>query len=169
MKDSVVRLSEMRPGHIIQVRQIERLTGLTPWSLADFEGALADPQRWAGWVIVPGDETLPGDPTAFALMTLIPPEAELSKLAVHPDYQRMGLASALLDQALSHAQAWGCRRCYLEVRSRNSKAIAFYVKHGFAACGLRKRYYRNPEDDALLMVRWNELQRTDPSGAFAVE
>ena len=164
-----MRLTEMLPEHILQVRLIERLTGMTPWSEADYAGVLAAAQRWIGWVLIAEGQDVPGCPAAFALMALIPPEAELSKLAVHPDYQRKGLASTLLDRVLRHAQAKGCRRCYLEVRSQNSNAIAFYIKHGFTACGMRKRYYRNPEDDAMLMVRPIPWQQTDPTGAFAVE
>jgi [ribosomal protein S18]-alanine N-acetyltransferase len=169
MSNPVTSLSEMLPKHIAQVRLIEQLTGMTPWSEADFKGALADPQRWTGWVVIAEEQQVSVNPAAFALMTLIAPEAELSKLAVHPDYQRMGLASTLLDRVLRHAQARGCQRCYLEVRSRNSIAIAFYIKHGFAVCGMRKGYYRDPQDDALLMVRPIPLQQTDPNEAFAVE
>jgi ribosomal-protein-alanine N-acetyltransferase len=159
----------MLPMHISQIRQIEQLTGITPWAEADFEAALADPRRWAGWVVIAKEQDVLDDPAAFALMALIPPEAELSKLAVHPDYQRRGLASTLLERVFRHAQARGCRHCYLEVRSRNSNAIAFYIKHGFSVCGVRKRYYRDPADDALLMVRPIPLQQTDPAAAFAVE
>jgi len=79
-------------------------------------------------------------------------EAELLRLAVVPAARRLGIASALLaagDDALAEA---GADVCYLEVRSENRAARAFYEQAGFHAIGVRPRYYADG-DDAHLLAR----------------
>jgi ribosomal-protein-alanine N-acetyltransferase len=60
------------------------------------------------------------------------------------------VTSALID-----AHSAGARHAYLEVRASNQGAIAFYTRLGFRACGRRPKYYRNPEEDAVLLVSDN--------------
>ena len=147
-----MQILEMRSEHITQIRLIEQLTGITPWSTEDYIHALQNAHRWSGWVMMPGENGPSGYPLGFALMALIPPESELGKLAVHPEWQRKGIATALLAKAIGHARARNCSKCFLEVRSTNEGAIAFYLQHGFIRSGLRKSYYRDPLDDAVIMV-----------------
>ncbi|MCX7603629.1 MAG: GNAT family N-acetyltransferase [Bryobacteraceae bacterium] len=73
-------------------------------------------------------------------------EAELLNLAVRPEARRRGVGRALLT-LLSARKVW------LEVRSSNEAAIRFYESQGFRVYGLRRNYYRDPPDDAVLMVR----------------
>ncbi len=76
---------------------------------------------------------------------------EILTLAVHPAYRRKGLARRLLERLFADARKQGCCVAQLEVRSQNRAALALYGSLGFEAVGLRKRYYRDPEDDAVLM------------------
>jgi [ribosomal protein S18]-alanine N-acetyltransferase len=147
-----MQIVEMQLEHIQQVRNIESITGMTPWSEEDYAYAIAEANRWRGWVALAEGCAQGSDLVGFSLLAMVPPESELAKLAVLPDWQRRGIASRLFDKTIGHARAVHCQVCYLEVRSRNQGAIVFYTRHGFSTCGRRRNYYRNPADDALLMV-----------------
>lgn len=76
-----------------------------------------------------------------------PGEVEILNLAVDPAWKRKGVASRLLDALPSDATV------YLEVRGSNSAARAFYERNGFREAGRRPGYYRNPDEDGLILVR----------------
>ena len=80
-------------------------------------------------------------------------ELQIDNLAVAGQWRRQGIGRTLLKSALSRASVLGARVATLEVRSANATALAFYEKEGFTPVGLRKRYYANPPDDALLLSR----------------
>ena len=80
-------------------------------------------------------------------------ELQIDNLAVAEQWRRRGIGEALLKSALSQASRLGARAATLEVRSANATARAFYVKEGFTPVGLRRRYYADPPDDALLLSR----------------
>jgi ribosomal-protein-alanine acetyltransferase len=80
-------------------------------------------------------------------------EFEILNLAVSRARRRRGIASHLLDAALSWSRGAGTKRILLEVRASNQAAIGLYARYGFMACGRRKQYYQNPPEDALLFAR----------------
>lgn len=82
-------------------------------------------------------------------------ELHINNLAVHPDWRRRGLARALLGAVLAAAVGEGAVRATLEVRSTNMPARRLYEGMGFRPAGLRRDYYTNPVDDALVL--WVEL------------
>ena len=87
----------------------------------------------------------------FAAVTLVAGQAELESIAVPEAWRRAGVGSALLVSVRVWAQKHGAASLELEVRAANERAQAFYAAHGFRAEGRRARYYKDPEDDALLM------------------
>jgi ribosomal-protein-alanine N-acetyltransferase len=80
-------------------------------------------------------------------------ELQIDNLAVSEQWRRQGIGGALLKSALSMAARLGARTAMLEVRAANASARLFYEKEGFTPVGLRKRYYADPPDDALLLSR----------------
>lgn len=80
-------------------------------------------------------------------------ELQIDNLAVSERWRRKGIGRTLLKFALAMAAGLGARAATLEVRSANSPARAFYEGERFMPVGLRKRYYANPPDDALLLSR----------------
>ena len=84
---------------------------------------------------------------------MIVDELHIDNLAVSERWRRRGIGRALLKSALSMAASFGAIAATLEVRAANASALAFYEKQGFTPVGLRKRYYADPPDDALLMSR----------------
>jgi [ribosomal protein S18]-alanine N-acetyltransferase len=80
-------------------------------------------------------------------------ELQIDNLAVSERCRRKGIGRRLLNLALTVAADLGARSATLEVRSSNSSARAFYEKERFAPVGIRKRYYADPPDDALILSR----------------
>ncbi|BAY22284.1 ribosomal-protein-alanine acetyltransferase [Calothrix sp. NIES-2100] len=78
-------------------------------------------------------------------------EAHITILAVHPQYHCQGLGQALLYSLLKTASDRGLERATLEVRASNLAAISLYQKFGFKTAGLRRRYYQDNGEDALIL------------------
>jgi len=78
-------------------------------------------------------------------------EAEILDLAIETNHRRHGHASFLLENFFQHVAHATVQKIFLEVRESNTAAIALYKKFGFQFTGLRRNYYRNPEESALLM------------------
>jgi ribosomal-protein-alanine N-acetyltransferase len=78
-------------------------------------------------------------------------EAEILNLAVHRDFRRQGIASALLLAALERFRHSAIARVFLELRASNLPARALYDRHGFVPSGVRNSYYRDPTENALCM------------------
>lgn len=90
---------------------------------------------------------------AYAVLYLAGDEGDIANIAVLPPYRRTGIGSLLLDTMLQQAKSEGICSVYLEVRQSNTPAILLYLSKGFEEIGKRKNYYRNPREDALLMVK----------------
>ncbi|NJR39226.1 MAG: ribosomal protein S18-alanine N-acetyltransferase [Leptolyngbyaceae cyanobacterium CSU_1_4] len=87
-------------------------------------------------------------------------EAHITTLAIDPTFQRQGWGSVMLHALLKAARKRELEWATLEVRVSNLGAIALYQKFGFEAVGERKRYYQNPEENALILWR-KGLQRSE--------
>ena len=79
-------------------------------------------------------------------------EADITSVAVHPDYRRRGYAIALMER-FEELLSDDTENIFLEVRESNAGAIALYEKCGFEKAGTRKRFYRTPVEDATIMVK----------------
>ena len=91
-----------------------------------------------------------GVPAGYLCATELFGEAEIQRIAVKPEYRRMGLASAMLDCFFAEKAP---QETFLDVRASNAAARALYRRKGFAVCGQRKNYYEHPTEDAVLMRR----------------
>jgi len=80
-------------------------------------------------------------------------ELHVNNLAVLPEYRRQGVASALLARVLEAGASMGSRRATLEVRHSNDAARRLYGGFGFVVAGIRRAYYTNPIEDALVLCR----------------
>jgi [ribosomal protein S18]-alanine N-acetyltransferase len=94
-----------------------------------------------------------GETGGFLVGRRVRDQAEILNLAVGVEHRRKGEGTALLEAALEELRSGGAKSVYLEVRESNTGAISFYEKHGFAKTGLRRGYYREPDEGAVTMEK----------------
>jgi len=102
------------------------------------------------------DEAQVGLLIGYAGLWAIEDEGHITNVAVHPDYRRMHLGSILVDMLIAQTRLEGLKRFTLEVRVSNQAAIALYEKFGFVSAGIRKGYYEDNNEDAMIM--WLEAE-----------
>lgn len=86
-------------------------------------------------------------------------EFEIQNLAVGKALRRRGIATQLVNKAVATARSAGAKQVYIEVRASNQAAIALYTRVGFRECGRRAAYYRDPIEDAVLLIFHNSEQK----------
>ena len=94
-----------------------------------------------------------GEVVAYVIGRLIAPEGEIYRVAVAPHKRQRGIGYRLLDYAVKTSKGQGLERLFLEVRSKNVPALRLYTAYGFKEIGVRKNYYKDPQDDAIVMLR----------------
>ena len=94
-----------------------------------------------------------GEVVAYVLGMLIAPEGEIYRIAVRPDKRPRGIGYRLLDYSVKTERGRGLETLFLEVRSKNIAARNLYRAYGFKEISVRKNYYRDPPDDAIVMLR----------------
>ena len=124
-----------------------------PWSTDTYRNELLHNQFSHYWVLRPqADEGQMPPILAYGGYWLMGDEAHVVTIASHPHFRRQGLGEHLLMHMIQHARANGATMVTLEVRVSNQAARDLYVKWGFVEVGLRPRYYRDNNEDALLMT-----------------
>ena len=90
---------------------------------------------------------------AYVIGRVIAPEGEIYRIATDPAFRRRGIAYRLLDYAVKCEKGRGLECLFLEVRESNIPAKNLYKSYGFKEMGIRKSYYKDPVENAVLMVR----------------
>jgi [ribosomal protein S18]-alanine N-acetyltransferase len=133
------------------IDEIERHAFARPWPRETFEAELArdiarlDVARghrilgFCNYWVVPDPQARSG-------------EVHILAIATHPDHRRAGTGAALLDHALAEGRAWNASLATLEVRRGNLPAIALYERAGFRTVHVRRQYYQDNGEDALVML-----------------
>lgn len=117
-----------------------------PWPERSFRFELTDNPASRCWIA-----ELDGKIVGMIVVWLIADEAHIATLATHPEFRRQGIAKRLLTHALQRLIKEGARSSFLEVRETNLAAQAMYRKFGYEETGRRPRYYRDNDEDAILM------------------
>ena len=135
----------MTADHVSQVAELEKICFSDPWSEKSVASELTNPLSL--WLVAVEDDRVTGYVGSQSVMG----ESDMMNVAVHPDFRRKGVAEKLVLELVA-ALAKKDNHCLtLEVRASNAPAISLYEKLGFAQIGLRKNYYRNPKEDALIL------------------
>ena len=140
----------MRERDLPFVMEIERLSFPNPWQESSFRGEIANLHISYPSVIIyrPQDKII-----GYIIFWLVGDEAQISNLAVHPDFKRLGIGGTILHQVLTIMHRMGAKQVILEVRPSNLAARTLYEKNGFTPIGIRRGYYQEPPEDALLMSK----------------
>lgn len=155
LKALALTLDRMTLDDIPMVGEIEQRCFSAPWSAHTYRHELLHNRRSFYWVLRSGvsNETPALLPIlAYGGYWLLDHEAHIMTIATHPDWQRHQLGEWLLLEMLAAAHTDGAQQAILEVRVGNRAAIHLYTKLGFVEVGLRKRYYRDNGEDALLLT-----------------
>jgi len=145
-----VKIRRLIYPDLSQVIAIERRVFPTPWSLAMF---VLERSKQSGICLAAVlDPTHGGRLAGYLICSRYEDAWHVMNVAVDVDYQRLGVASALLAELYTQV-ADDDARFTLEVRRSNHVAIHLYEREGFRAAGMRRRYYQDNGEDALVMWR----------------
>lgn len=140
-------IRKMRIEDVPAAHEIDRSSFTLPWPERSLRFEVTDNPSARSWVA-----ELDGRVIGMLVLWMIVDEAHIATLATHPEFRRQGVAEQLLIKALEEAHEEGARSALLEVRAGNQVAQALYRKYGFKVAGRRERYYKDNNEDAVLMT-----------------
>ena len=141
----------MTADHVSQVAELEKICFSDPWSEKSVASELTNPLSL--WLVAVEGERVAGYVGSQSVMG----ESDMMNVAVHPDFRRQGVGELLVKELVAALAEKGNYCLTLEVRASNTPAISLYEKLGFSRIGLRKNYYRNPKEDALILRKEWEI------------
>jgi ribosomal-protein-alanine N-acetyltransferase len=144
--DNRFKIRKMQREDIDEVYEIELLSFSTPWSKESLYYEL-EQNLFAKYLVVECEEKV----IAYCGLWVIMDDAQITNIAVHPDFRGMKIGEGLLTFSLQLSKEMSAKRLSLEVRVSNHIAQSLYTKLGFEAGGIRKRYYTDNQEDALVM------------------
>ncbi|SHM30050.1 ribosomal-protein-alanine N-acetyltransferase [Caldanaerovirga acetigignens] len=133
-----------------QVMEVEKLSFTNPWSKNSFFLELTT-NELATYIVAKVDGRVVG----YAGMWLIVGEAHVTNVAVHPGFRKKGIGELLMRSLITMARESGAKMMTLEVRKSNYIAQNLYTKLGFEPIGIRRGYYTDNNEDAVIM--WTNL------------
>ena len=135
----------MNKDHVSQIAQLEAQCFSDPWSEKSIASELENPLSL--WLVAEED----GQVWGYVGSQTVLDESDMMNVAVDPGFRRQGIARALIETLIAELSKMGSRCLRLEVRVSNENARALYARMGFQQLGLRKNYYHNPKEDALIL------------------
>ena len=143
------RVTRMQREHLPHVAALETVCFSEPWSETALELLLGETA--VGIVALDGE----GIPVGYGSMMQALDEGQIINVAVHPKHRRKGIGAAIVAALIEEGEGRGLCELSLEVRASNEAAIGLYEAFGFSVEGVRKRFYRHPAEDGLVMARRN--------------
>ncbi len=146
-----LKIEEMNNKHIDEVLKIEKLSFPTPWSKDAFIAEINENEFAHYYVILLNKKVI-----GYAGMWIILDEAHITTIAVNPKFRNKSFGRLLLNMLMKEAVVLGTDRITLEVRPSNYSAKSLYDRIGFKSAGIRKGYYTDTKEDAIIM--WKSLR-----------
>jgi ribosomal-protein-alanine N-acetyltransferase len=149
----VIEFRRLTSGDLEAIERIERRSYPTPWSRSMFASELAKPSS----ISLGAFEGETGELVGYLVISRYVDAWHVMNIAVAPEHRRRGIAAALFERLFELTAADGRRGYTLEVRISNEAAIKLYERLGFQSRGIRRGYYTDNREDALIMWRDPEL------------
>ena len=134
------------PEDARDVSLIELACSRHPWTEQQLREEIEFPQAYT--CVLEAD----GRAAGFATMQIAAEFAHINELGVLPEFRRNGFGRLIMTDLIREARSRGCEQMFLEVRQSNVPARNLYGSFGFGHAGTRKRFYREPEEDALVLI-----------------
>ena len=146
-----MEIMKMNAAHVASVAAIEKeCFGVDAWSERSVSSELDN--QLAFWLVAVEDDRVAG----YVGSQTVCNETDMMNVAVTADFRRRGIGEKLVLALVEELKTMDSHSLTLEVRASNTPAIGLYEKLGFQQTGLRKNYYRNPREDALILRKeWN--------------
>ena len=139
-------ITTMTEKHVAQVAELEKICfGSAAWSEKSVASELENPL--SVWLVALEDEKVLG----YVGSQTVIDETDMMNVAVHPDYRKQGIAGELIARLVESLKLRKSHSLTLEVRASNEPAKNLYKMLDFEEIGIRKNYYRNPKEDALIL------------------
>ena len=135
----------MTSAHVAQIAELEKRCFNDPWSENSISSELNN--RLSCWLVALESDVVIG----YVGSQTVLGETDMMNIAVHPDYRNQGVAKKLIQNLMDIISEQGSHSLMLEVRQSNEPAKNLYASLGFETVGIRKNYYRNPKENALIL------------------
>ena len=155
-----LKVVPMEERHLDRLAELERVCFSAPWTRAGLAAELEN--RGAVFAVA----ELGGAVAGYAGMNCVLDECYVDNVAVFPQYRRMGVARALMEDLVGAAETRHASFVTLEARVSNAGAVALYEGLGFREAGRRPGFYSNPKEDALILTKYlkQEEKASQPAG-----
>jgi ribosomal-protein-alanine N-acetyltransferase len=148
--NNTLKIVKAKVKHVNEIVEIENQCFNIPWTYKTFEGEITNNPNAIFLVAKSGKKVI-----GYVGMWKILNEGHILNLAVHEKFRKNGIATLLLDKLEKVCKRKNIDCLTLEVRKSNTGAINLYSKNGFIKSGLRKKYYANNHEDAIIMWKLN--------------
>jgi len=142
-----ITIQRMTRDDIEEIARLERLCFSDPWAKENFRDELR--HRFSVPLVVRSGPTIIG----YMCLWHLQDQMEIANFAVSPDFRGRGIGRKMMERVLWEAKEMGCTNLTLSVRESNLPAIRLYTSHGFVEMRRRQGYYREPDEDAIVMVK----------------
>ena len=153
LMESGLRIRSAVEADLAEIERIEKLSFADPWSVSDFRSVM----NISHAIFLVAVDQASSDLAGYVVTLAIVDESEVLNIAVDPAKRGGSIGARLLDAALAVAESKGASATFLEVRESNAAARRLYESRGFEEISRRRKYYRSPVEDALVLRR--ALQR----------
>ena len=137
-------ITNMTNAHVTQIAELEKCCFNDPWSEMSIASELNN--RLSCWLVALDGDVVVG----YVGSQTVLGETDMMNIAVHPGYRKQGIATDLIQTLIDTLSKQGSHSLMLEVRQTNEPAKNLYQALGFETVGIRKNYYPNPREDALI-------------------
>jgi [ribosomal protein S18]-alanine N-acetyltransferase len=142
-----LNIRKMTEADVPAVAELDQISFSLPWPERSFRFEATGNPASRCWVA-----EVDGRVVGMIVAWLFVDEVHIATIATHPNFRRQGIAQKLLTHTLRYTSDEGAVSSFLEVRESNAAAQEMYRKFGYENVGRRKRYYKDNDEDAILMT-----------------